>query len=129
MPKFRLNKLVRDGFEEEYRKSDQKAVYIKLSPECHKARLVSKIVEEALEIKVESSAEEVTKEIADIEQAIEDLRDLYGVSEDSIKKAKQRRYEKMGGFKKGLFVDTLELKDDDKWVKYYRKEPDIFTEI
>lgn len=129
MPKFRLNKLVRDGFVEEYKKTNQKATYIKLSEEGHKTQLVSKIVEEALEIKLDRPKDEVAKEIADIEQAISDLMKVCNITPEQIEILKQEKFKKLGGFIGGNFVDTIEIADDDEWVKYYRSNPDVFPEV
>lgn len=129
MPKFKLNKLVRDGFAYEYENSNQKAVYIKLSPNEHKAQLINKVIEEAKEIDLDKPQTEILKEIADVEQALDDLKSLCGISQNQVENTKRKRHDKMGGFKKGLFVDTIELADGDQWVGYYRSYPDIFPEI
>lgn len=130
MPKFVLNKLVRDGFRDEYKRSGQKAIYRELSLEEHKSQLIRKIVEEAQEINLASSSqEEVVKEIADIEQAIDDIAVLCDITKEQILVAKQKKYEKIDGFAVGTFVETIELADDDEWVEYYRKSPDIFPEV
>lgn len=129
MPKFELNKLVRDGFRDEYERSGQKAIYRELLPEEHKTQLLCKIIEETQEIKTNSPTDEVVKEIADIVQAVGDLMKICDITEEQVENAKRKRFEKIGGFATGTFVETLELADDDEWVEYYRKHPDIFPEL
>lgn len=129
MPKFKLNKLVRDKLHDEYERVGQKAVYRQLLQSELKQELLNKVVEEAREIQIDSSTNEITDEIADIRQVIDDLMSLYGITEGQILDAKQMKFRKKGGFINGRFVETLELSDGDKWVEYYRKQPDIFPEV
>jgi predicted house-cleaning noncanonical NTP pyrophosphatase (MazG superfamily) len=128
MPKFRLNKLVRDKLKDEYDHDEQKAIYRKLSVSDHKKELINKIVEEAHEIRVDGQKNDIMSEVADIQQALDDLIKLCGFTKDQIEYAKQAKFDRKGGFASGIFVETLELTDDDKWVNYYRKHPDIFPE-
>lgn len=128
MPKFELNKLVRDKLRTEYELSGQKVVYKVLSKKEHKLAIIQKIVEEAKEINVDDDADEIASEIADIQQAIDDLTVLCGVKGQQVELKKQSKLDKKGGFSAGTFVQTIELKDDDKWAEYYRQRPDIFPE-
>lgn len=128
MPKFKLNKLVRDKLPADYEKTGQKATYRELTPSEHKSELIRKIIEEASEINVYNSNEEITGEIADIQQVLDDLAFVCGIDQAQINLIKQAKNDKKGGFKNGAFVDTLELADEDEWVQYYRKRPDVFPE-
>lgn len=128
MPKFELNKLVRDKLVDDYEKSNQLAEYKKLTPIEHKSELIRKIIEEASEIKIDSSQDEIISEIADIRQVIDDLSELCGISSEQIELKKQTKFDKKGGFKAGVYVTAIALKDDDEWVKYYRARPDVFLE-
>lgn len=128
MPKFELNKLVRDKLRTEYELSGQKMVYKVLSKKEHKLAIIQKIVEEAKEINIDDDADEIASEIADIQQAIDDFIVLCGVDKQQVESKKQSKLDKKGGFSAGTFVQTIELKDDDKWVEYYRQRPDIFPE-
>ena len=130
MPKFIFNKLVRDKLRAEYEKMNQKAVYRELSPSEHTEQLKNKIIEEAREISAESSKDEIVSELADIQQVIDDIAQVHGISPDLVQETKLKKYEKKGGFSEATFVETLELTDDDdEWVEYYRKSPNIFKEI
>jgi len=128
MPRFELNKLVRDKLRDEYGCMEQIAVYKELSPEEHKTYLIKKIIEEALEIETDKPVDEIINEIADLQQVIDDLAVICNITKDQISFAQKHRYDLKGGFSGGVFVETLELKDDDLWVEYYRKRPDVFIE-
>ena len=128
MPTFHLNKLVRDKLREIYAGLNQKAKYKKLTSREHKGQLIRKITEEANEIDIDSSISEITDEIADLYQVLEDMMLLYGISEEQVKNSQRVSFDKKGGFIGGTYIETLELPDDDEWVSYYRKKPDIFPE-
>lgn len=129
MPKFIFNKLVRDKLRAEYEKTNQKAVYRTLSKDEHTQELKNKIIEETQEIPIKGSKEDMTSELADIQQVIDDIAKIHGISIGSVQEIKQKKFAKKGGFSEATFVETLELTDDDEWVEYYRKEPDVFREI
>ncbi len=128
MPKFELNKLVRDGLRDEYERTNQNPVFRELSIDELKTQLARKIIEEANEIRVNSRPDEVIDEVADIRQVLDDIVAIYDITEEQVKLAQQKKYDKKGGFANGVFVETLELDDSDPWVGYYRKNPDIFPE-
>ncbi len=128
MPTFKLNKLIRDNLKDIYIDTNQKAKYRKLKSKEHKQELIRKIIEEASEINADSSAIEITDEIADIRQVLDDLMSLCGITEEQVQMVQRNIFDKKGGFAQGTFVETLKLKDDDKWAEYYRKKPDVFPE-
>ena len=130
MPKFQFNKLVRDGMLAMYERIGQKAKYRKLSKAEHTKALTEKIIEETLELSThEAEGQEVIDEIADIQQALDDLKSLHSISDDQVAKAQTIKKDKKGGFAKGFFVETLELEDGDEWVSYYRREPKKYPEL
>lgn len=129
MPKFELNKLVRDGLKGEYERDGQKPTYRELSPSDHKKELIGKIIEEALEIQLDNYKEVNLGELADIQQALKDLSELFGITSEQIEDIRRSKFDKKGGFLDGVFVETIELSDQDEWVKYYRQNPERFKEI
>lgn len=129
MPKFILNKLVRDKLRDEYIRLDQKAEYRKLSKPEFSKELVNKIIEEAKEIPFDGTKDEIIAELADTQQAVDDLMQLHEISDDEIAKVQTEKFNKKGGFSGGNFVVSLELSDDDEWADYYRAEPAIYPEV
>lgn len=128
MPRFSFSKLVRDKIVEHQITSGAKPKYRQLDDEEHKKELVHKIIEEAEEI-LDASSEEVAGEIADVQQALDDLKEKYGLSEQEIKDAQESKNDKNGAFKKGLYVEYVDVAETDKWAEYYRKNPDRYPEI
>ncbi len=128
MATFIFHKLVRDKLKAEYEKMNQKAVYSELSNEAFAEALKRKLIEEANEIDA-TDKESVINELADIYQVVEEMIKLYGISPEEVGKVKMAKFEKKGGFSERLFVEKLELTDDDEWNEYYRKEPEVFKEV
>lgn len=128
MPKFRFSKLVRDKIVDHQIASGAKPGFRQLSAGEHKQELVNKIIEEAREI-IQASPEEVATEIADVQQAIDDIKELYGLHDEDIARAQHAKNEKNGAFKKGLYVDYVEVEEGSQWIGYYRKNADRYPEI
>lgn len=132
MPKFKFEKLIRDKLLIEYEKNNQKAEIASLSMEEHTKALANKLIEEAYEVKREIDKnvinDKIIEEIADVQQVIDDLVYLCGLTKDQIEEARLSKFDKKGGFKNGTYVKSLQLSDDDKWVGYYRKNSDVYPE-
>ncbi|HEY8993018.1 MAG TPA: nucleoside triphosphate pyrophosphohydrolase [Candidatus Microsaccharimonas sp.] len=129
MPTFIFNKLIRDKLKDEYEKMGQVATYKMLSGTELLDALKQKIIEEAKEIPSDGSRDDIISELADIQQVLDDTAQHMGISEAEINAAKTKKFAKKGGFSEGIYVERLELKDDDEWVAYYRKNPDVFQEL
>ncbi|MDO8335434.1 MAG: nucleoside triphosphate pyrophosphohydrolase [Candidatus Saccharibacteria bacterium] len=130
MPIFKLNKLIRDKLPMFYESIGQKANLRVLNKDEHTLALIDKIVEEAGEITTKNiTKKNLTEEIADIQQAIDDLKNLHTISAADIEKEQKSKDEYKGGFAKGIFIETLELQENDTWIDYYRAEPDRFPEV
>lgn len=128
MPKFIFNKLVRDKIVDQQIASGADPEYYKLDPTEHAEALVAKILEEAQEIPVSDRAEAI-KEIADVQQALDDLKTVLGLDSQDIANAQAVKNERAGAFAEGLFVESVTVDEGDKWVDYYRKNADKYPEV
>jgi len=128
MPKFKFNKLVRDKIVDHQIADGSKPQYRNLSDAEHKAALIKKIVEETEEI-MEADDNEVAAEIADVQQALNDLITKYKLEKSDILVELKRKKDKNGGFKKGIFVEYVEVNNDSQWMDYYRKNSKRYPEI
>lgn len=128
MLKFKFSKLVRDKVIDHQIDSGAIPHYRHLSDNEHKQQLVEKVIEEAKEI-TQAKQEERASEIADVQQALDDLIEKYGFTKKDIFKAQKIKLDKNGAFKKGLFIEYVEIDKDDKWVKYYKKNSERYPEI
>jgi len=123
MPKFKLDKLVRDNLRNIYASIGQKAKYQKLTPDEHKSQLVRKIIEEVQEIQISDPISDITDEIADIRQVLDDLMELYGISEDEVKKTQQKTYDKKAVFQKELMSKLLSWQVTISGLNIIEKDP------
>lgn len=128
MPRFRFDKLVRDNIVESIIKSGGKVKYRVLDKDKLKTELINKIVEEAKEIAT-AIDDDLASEIADAQQAIDDLTRVYGLTPKNIKDAQNSKNNKAGAFKKAHFIEYVEVDDNNAWVEYYRKNPDRYPEF
>ncbi len=130
MPTFRLNKLVRDKLPDVYDELGQQVRARRLIGRELLVALRSKLIEETAETPVDGEDRQaIVEELGDAAQARKDLQVVLGISDEEIEAARQRKFERKGGFSEGIFVETIMLDDDDKWVEYYRSEPDKYEEI
>lgn len=127
MPIFRFNKLIRDRLVEDYAYDGQKATYRTLSDAEYSEALKQKIAEEVMELDV-TDRDAAIGELADVQQALDDLLTVLSVSPEQVEEKKQKKQDKKGGFAGRHFVETLELDESDPWVDYYRKDPVRFPE-
>ena len=128
MPKFAFNKLIRDKIADQQIAAGSKPKYRLLEKNEHIRELIAKIKEEAGEISP-YHPEEAAAEIADVQQALDDLKELMGVANEQVASEQERKNQKAGPFKKGVYEEYVEVAEDDEWVRYYRKNPDRYPEI
>jgi len=128
MPRFSLQKLVRDNIVAQQTREGAIPTYHTLTGTALAAALITKLVEEAHEIPTTDAAE-ATKEIADVQQVLDDLKQALGISDESVAEAQQAKLTKNGGFQKGHYIESVNIADDDNfWVGYYRKDPAKYPE-
>ncbi len=130
MPTFRFHKLVRDKFPEIYAALGQTITARRLTDVEYRQALRDKIIEEAKELSiVDVTGSMAVDELADLRQTLDDLCKAYKVSAEQVTARQAEKFTEKGGFENGLFVETITLQDGDKWIDYYRAEPDKYPEI
>lgn len=130
MRKFKFDKLVRDRIVEHIEKSGNKPVWKTLSDEEYVLELKKKIMEEASELLIdEPEGDELLKELADIQEIIDNLLAALGTSKKRLREFQKKKNEKNGSFRKRLFIDRVEAKDNAVEIDYYLKHPEKYPEI
>jgi len=102
--KIYYNKLVRDKIPEIIKLKDAKAKFRKLTPKQFKKYLLLKVEEEASALKTIKSKEEITNELADVIEVIEEIKKFMKISENEIEIERKKNMDKKGGFNKKLFL-------------------------
>lgn len=128
MPKFKFDKLVRDKIVERQIASGAVPAHRQLNRQEHKNALIDKIIEESQEI-TRARPEEIAMEIADVQQALDDLKEIYDLTSEDVAQAQAEKNEKNGAFKKGIYIDYVDVNSDSDWAAYYRKNADRYPEI
>lgn len=130
MPRFTFKKLIRDNILELHQQAGHKIDHRFLSGKELKEALRLKLHEEADEIPIRDVADdEIIEEIADVQQIIDDLKAQYGIEDAQLDAVQKAKYDKKGGFQRGVYVDTVEADETDEWVSYYREHPLKYHEI
>jgi predicted house-cleaning noncanonical NTP pyrophosphatase (MazG superfamily) len=123
MRSFMLNKLVKDKVFDNMQALGQQITHRELSTEEFTAELKRKLLEEAQELNAPDS--DTKTELSDLLEVIEELAKNSGISLDELRQIQQER----GGFSRRLYVERLDLADNDLWASYYAAEPERFLEI
>ena len=128
MPTFEFSKLVRDKIVEQQIVEGSHPHYRVLVLKDHKKELIRKIAEEVHEIE-SASANEIASELADVQQALDDLCALYAISKTDVASAQRKKLQKKGAFRKGIYVESITIDEANEWVEYYRAHPDRYREV
>lgn len=118
MPRFKLNKLVRDNIVSKQETTGIKPHFCKLSDAQHKTELVNKLIEEAKEI-IKSDKKNIVEEIADVQQVLDDLVVKHGLKKSDIRLAQSRKLNQNGSFKQGIYIYYADVPTGHPWLKYY----------
>lgn len=91
--------------------------------------LIDKIHEEADEIPVLGEVnDEIIKEIADVQEVIDELIRRYGIATADIRAAQENKRNKVGGFENKVYIDNVLLDDASEWIDVFRDQPHKYTE-
>lgn len=119
---FKLNKLVSDKIIHDHGQNGAKVIHRQLSKDEKVKALAGKIIEEI------SEGTDLS-ELADVQEALDQIMKDQGVTKEQVAKAQETKRIKNGGFENGDFIDTETWPANHKWAEYYAKEPDRFPEI
>ena len=71
---------------------------------------------------------ESLKELADLQEVVDALRQDFGFSIEQVQEEMARKKQDKGGFDKRHYIEYNDLKDDSKWVKIFRAQPEKYRE-
>lgn len=128
MPRFTFNKLVRDKIVSQQIASGAKPSYRRLDAQEHALALIAKLHEETDELAA-ASPENLAEEIADIQQVLDDLCRLHGIPQATMADIQAKKLHAKGGFADGVFIESVESGEDDRWTSYYRSHPERYPEL
>lgn len=130
MVTFRFNKLVRNNIWRWHEESGHTVAGKRLSGKELSSALVRKLHEEADEVASANNMDEFTEELADVQQLVDELAAVHGISIGAVRDAQQKKLQKKGGFSDGLFIETVSMpSEDDIWAQYCRQAPNKYPEV
>lgn len=130
MPTFRYAKLVRNKIADWHVQAGHTPIAKKLKGDELKNALVNKLHEEADEVNGALSKADLTEEIADVQQVIDDICQTCKIDKSEVLKSQKTKAAKKGSFSDGVFIDTVMIPDEnDEWAKYCRTQPDKYPEV
>lgn len=130
MRKFKFSKLVRDKIVESIISVGNKPNWRTLSDKEFVQELKKKVVEEAMEVPRTDDSKEVVRELADLQELIDNLLPVLGVSKKEFREIQKNKNKDRGSFKKRQYIEDVETGDEEtKWIKYYLDNSDKYPEI
>lgn len=129
MIKFRVNKLIRDGIPALMSSKGSITHCRKLDDAEFDRELRLKLLEEAQEVLMSTSKEELIGELADLLEVIEALQKLHDIKQEQVLAVKAKKLSKRGGFDKRTFATTTEHPEGSSGEQYCRAQPDKYPEI
>lgn len=126
MRRFYLEKLVKDKVFLNMQELKQKVTYRKLSDKEFLLALQAKLLEEAKEFDLHDP--KAANELADLLEVVEQIGVTIGKDFAELREIQRKRRNERGKFDKKIYIEYLELNDEDPWVKYYAAEPERFPE-
>ena len=101
------NKLIRDKIPEIIKKDNAVPKISELNDKEFKIALKEKLVEEAKELLVAKTDEEILNELSDVLQLIESIALNNNLSITQVEKQKEKKKQERGGFDKKLFIEYV----------------------
>ena len=130
MPTFRYAKLVRDKIPGWHIESGHILTRRKLVGPELVAALTDKLHEEADEVSGALDQSELIEELSDVQQIIDDICAVSGISKDEVAAVMAKKAARKGGFLQGEYIETVTMpNNDDEWAAYCRRSPEKYPEI
>ena len=114
-----MGKLVRDKVLNNILARGSKVVWKTLTDKELVYELRNKLLEESEELDP-NNFEETRKELADIQELVDQLAKVLGINKNQLTTAQKKKIKNAGSFDKRIYIDTVELQDDDTWISYYQ---------
>jgi len=130
MKYFQFKKLVRDKIVDNMKEENQnpKGVRI-LEDKEYLEELKTKLIEEVEEFEAVTNEKEMVEELADVQEVIEYIKKVLKIKDVDFEKYQKKKIKKSGGFKKRIYLESVGIKEDSKWFKYFQKNPDKYPPI
>ena len=86
-------------------------------------------MEEAQEVATARSIEELTGEVADLQEVLEALMQHTKIQQVDVDKCKAKKLAERGGFGKIVYFNNVTVPEDSRDSEYLSSQPDVYPEI
>ena len=131
MVRFYLQKLVRDKVVKKCLDDEEvlHTEYHTLDKREFRRELLRKVHEEADEIPLDDNQRgESLKELADLQEVVDALRQDFGFSIKQVQEEMARKKQDNGGFDNRHYIEYNDFTDDSRWVEVLRAQPGKYHE-
>jgi predicted house-cleaning noncanonical NTP pyrophosphatase (MazG superfamily) len=129
VPRFRVEKLIRDRLPQIMRDAGLAVFERRLEDADFEAALREKLIEEAKEARNAASTRELVDELADIAEVVRSLCALRGVKEEAIEAARLAKREARGGFDERVWNAAVAADTGVSAIDYYLARPEQYPQI
>ncbi|MBN1971101.1 MAG: nucleoside triphosphate pyrophosphohydrolase [Candidatus Delongbacteria bacterium] len=130
MKYFKFAKLVRDKILPHMESNNQIARGArKLSDSEFVQELIKKVLEESNEMINVSDKNELKKELADVYEVLDYLKDVLDLTDEELEDLKKQKRDKNGGFSDRIYIEDVGVEEDNKWYQYYLDNPQKYPEV
>src|ERR1700722_12676613 len=130
--RFKIKNLVRDKMPQRIQNLGGRTTVRFLTPDDHIHSLKLKLKEEAEEVCKATTPQELKEEIADVLEVLHTIAKKYGLRIEHIEKMRLQKRDERGGFKKGTFVEFVEVETNDDFhpiIQYCLSNPEAYPEV
>ncbi|MBA3813402.1 MAG: nucleoside triphosphate pyrophosphohydrolase [Alphaproteobacteria bacterium] len=130
--RFKMETLVRDKMP---KRMNKMGVHVEAYPLTSRDlidHLKIKLEEEIAEVLSATTAKDIKEEISDVIEVLYAISKYYGLQVEHIEKKRLQKQAERGGFAKGLFVDFIEVEENDESqpvIEYCLSQPDKYPEV
>ena len=131
MIRFYLQKLVRDKVVKKCLDDPEflHTEYRTLDKQEFRRELLRKVHEEVDEIPLDDTQrDESLKELADLQEVVDTLRQDFGFSIEQVQEEMARKKQDNGGFDNRHYIEYNDFTDDSRWVEILRAQPGKYRE-
>lgn len=128
MRQFVYDKLIRNKILGNMLREGEKPQYHILDDKQYLVELKKKILEEAAEIDLDNP-DKLVDELADLQEVIDSMLEAIGKSSAELAAVRDKKNAKVGSFDQRIYVDTVEIPDDNPWIAYLEKNPERYPEV
>ena len=129
MVKFICNKLGHDKDLETFKSEGITIHYKLLNRQQLREALTNKLIEEANEVHGAKTRSDIIAELADVLELIDAICKVWEIPSEIVVQEKEQHYKMRGGFEKGLYIETIEMYENNPKVSHFRKAPDRYPEL